>query len=283
MPDTNSVQNNIGVVRALSNEMAAFLNGLPDDVWKDADRFASGCQSWKVGDVISHLIDQANQTTLSIERAIRGSTAPPLGYKSVTVEASDQRLQELRVAFDEDMFPEFNASCLRFNQKLVSLESDHHDLEAWHPSGIRSVSRLVEYRVLELAVHGWDIKYAFDRNAPLSPTAMPFLMNFSEQWLQSAFRGAKDLDSPVRLRFDLDTADGYDLTIRTDGFALEPATTDKPDVLFKVTPSDYILLLMGRLPIQRSVRRGRIQLEGNDELAYKFTEWFGPVHTTDLI
>jgi uncharacterized protein (TIGR03083 family) len=283
MPDINSVQKNINVVRALSNEMAAFLNALPPDVWKDADRFASGCERWKVGDVISHLIDQANQTTLSIERAVRGSIAPPLGYKSLTHEESDRQLVELRVAFDEDMFPEFNASCLRLNQKLVSLEPDQHNLEAWHSSGIRSVSRLVEYRVLELAVHGWDVKYAFDRNAPLSPTAMPFLMNFSGQWLQSAFRGAQNLESPVRLRFDLGDADGYDLTVRTDGFALEPSTADDPDVLFEVAPSDYILLLTGRLSLRRSVRRGRIQLEGDDDLAYKLTDWFGPVHTTDLI
>ena len=117
MTGTSGVQKNIDVVRTLSNEMAAFLNGLPADVWKDADRFASGCEGWKVGDVISHLIDQANQTTLSIERALRGSTSPPLGYKTVTADESDQRLQELRVAFDEDMFPEFNASCLRLNQK----------------------------------------------------------------------------------------------------------------------------------------------------------------------
>ena len=171
MPDTNSVQKNIGIVRALSNETAAFLHTLPDDVWRDPDRFASGCENWKVGDVIAHLIDQANHTTLSIERALRGSAAPPLGHRPLTPDEANQQLIELRAAFDEDLFPEFNASCLRLNRLLVGLEPDQYDLDAWHASGVRSVARLIEYRALELAVHGWDVGYAFDRDASLSPSA----------------------------------------------------------------------------------------------------------------
>ena len=283
MPDTNSVQKNIGIVRALSNETAAFLHTLPDDVWRDPDRFASGCESWKVGDVIALLIDQANHTTLSIERALRGSAAPPLGHRPLTPDEANQQLIELRAAFDEDLFPEFNASCLRLNRLLVGLEPDQYDLDAWHASGVRSVARLIEYRALELAVHGWDVRYAFDRDASLSPSAVPFLLAWLQAWLRAAFRGADDLRSPVRLRFDLDTSESYDLVMEDGGFTLEPSTSsDGADVTLVVSVSDYILLLMGRLPIRRSVRRGRVQLEGSAESAYKLAEWFGPVHTTTL-
>ena len=282
MPDTNSVQENIGIVRALSNETAAFLHSLPDDVWRDPDRFASGCDNWKVGDVVSHLIDHANQATLSIERALRGSAAPPLGFRPLTPKESDQQLIELRTAFDEDLFPEFNASCLRLNRLLVGLEPKQHELDAWHASGIRRVARLIEYRALELAVHGWDVKYAFDRNASINPSAHPFLLGWLNQWLRLAFQGAGDLKTPVSLRFDLDTSESYDLSIETDGFTLGPSTSEAPDVTLAVGVSDYLLLLMGRLPLRRSVRRGRVQLEGDPEIAYELATWFGPVHATDL-
>ena len=71
MPDIDRIKGNINLVRILSNEVAAFLYKLPDDVWRDPTRFASGCKNWNVSDVISHLIDQANHTTLSIDRAIK--------------------------------------------------------------------------------------------------------------------------------------------------------------------------------------------------------------------
>ena len=282
MPDTNSVQENIDIVRALSNETAAFLNTLPDAVWRDPDRFASGCENWNVGDVIAHLIDQANHTTLSVERALRNDIAPPLGYRPLTPDEANQQLFELRIAFDEDLFPEFNASCLRLNRLLAGLEPEHYDFDAWHASGVRSVARLIEYRALELAVHGWDLKYAFDRSASLSPSAVPFLMAWLEAWLGAAFRGADNLESPVRLRFDLYTSESFDLVVEDDGFTLEPSTSHEANVAIYVSVNDYILLLTGRLPMRRMVRRGRVRLEGNEDLAYKLGDWFGPVHTTTL-
>lgn len=282
MPDASRAKENIGIIRALSNETAAFLHSLPDDVWRDPERFASGCQNWKVSDVISHLIDHASRTTLSIERAIRGNSAPLPGYRPLTPEESDEQLIELRTAFDEDMFPEFNASCLRLNRLLVGLESNQYDFDAWHVSGVRSVARLIEYRTLELAVHVWDVKYAFDRNASLSPSAIPFLIGWLEQWLRTSFREADGLDSPVRLRFSLNTSDSYDLSVESGGFTLESSTSVDADVTLAVSVSDYILVLMGRLPVLRSARRGRIQLDGNAEIAYKLAEWFGSVHASDL-
>ncbi|MDP6455033.1 MAG: maleylpyruvate isomerase family mycothiol-dependent enzyme [SAR202 cluster bacterium] len=283
MPDSRSVQENIGIVRALSNETAAFLHSLPADVWRDPDRFASGCQNWKVGDVIAHLVDHANRTTLSIERALRGSVAPPPGYRPLTPEEADQQLVELRTAYDEDLFPEFNASCLRLNRLLVGLEAEQYDLEAWHPGGIRSAARLIEYRALELSIHEWDAQYAFDRQASLSLSAIPFLMGWVEQWLRAAFQGADDLASSVRLRFDIDSSESYDLTIENSSFSLGHSAFDDADVTLALSASDYILALTGRLPVRRLARRGRIQVDGNAELAYQLTDWFGAVHAITML
>ncbi|MCH7801073.1 MAG: SCP2 sterol-binding domain-containing protein, partial [Chloroflexi bacterium] len=66
------------------------------------------------------------------------------------------------------------------------------------------------------------------------------------------------------------------------GFTLEPSTSDKANVTLSVSASDYILLLTGRLPMRRMVRRGRVRLEGDEDLAYMLGDWFRPVHTTTL-
>ena len=123
MADPSTVRQNIQTIRALSNDLAGFLHTLPDDVWRDPDTYASACAGWKVADVVTHLITVAGMKTMSVQRALRGSASPPMGYKRKSAEERFQELVGLREAFYEDIFYEFNASCLRLNSLLVSLEA----------------------------------------------------------------------------------------------------------------------------------------------------------------
>ena len=277
MVDSATVKQNIQTIRALSNDLAGFLHTLPDDVWRDPDTYASACAEWKVADVVTHLITIAGMKTMSIQRALRGDSSPPMGYQR---KSTDERLQELvnlREAYYEDIFYEFNASCLRLNSLLVELEPDQYDLAAWHPARVMDVSRLIELRLMELAVHAWDIRYVFDRIAKINPAAVTFLKGWLPNWLRASFRNPSDLEDSVTFRFDLaDSEDeAYDLKVRADSFSLEPAelSTDF-DVVITLDSSAYILFLMGRINLRRSVQRRQIGLEGDMETAAKFSEWF---------
>ena len=277
MADTAKVEQNIQTVRALSNDLAGFLHTLPDDVWRDPDTYASACADWKVADVVTHLITIAGMKTMSIQRALRGDSSPPMGYQR---KSADERLQELvnlREAYYEDIFYEFNASCLRLNSLLVGLEPDQYDLPAWHPARAMDVSRLIELRVMELAIHAWDIRYVFDRSARISPVAVPFLKGWVPNWLRASFRKPADLEDSVTFRFNLSDSEdeAHDLRVCAESFTLEPAdpSTDA-NVAITLDSSAYILFLMGRVNLRRSVRRRQIGLEGDMEAAAKFSEWF---------
>lgn len=274
-----SVHQNIQLVRALSNEMAAFLRTLPDAVWRNAEQYASACERWTMADVVAHLIDGANDYGLSVRRAIDGSVAPPLGHRSLSTDERTAQVVALRTAFDEDLFPEFNASCLRLNRLLVDLTPEQHALPVWHSAGTLRVSRLIELRVVELAVHAWDVRCGIERSATLSPAAVPFLKGNLSTWLEGAFRPDDGVGSPIRFRYVLSDSDGeaYDLVVTGDGFDLRQADSEAADVTFICDTDSFLLLLMGRLPIRRSVRRGRIVLEGDLEVAARFDEWFAPV------
>ena len=277
MADSATVKQNIQTVRALSNDLAGFLHTLPDDVWRDPDTYASACSQWKVADVVTHLITIAGMKTMSIQRALRGNASPPMGYKRKSAEERLQELVNLREAYYEDIFYEFNASCLRLNSLLVELEPVQYDLAAWHPARVMDVSRLIELRLMELAVHGWDIRYGFDRNAKINPAAVPFLKGWLPNWLRASFRKPADLEDSVTLRFNLtDSDDGvHDLRVRADSFSLEPADPSAgADVAISLDSSAYILFLMGRVNLRRSVRRRQIGLEGDMAVAAKFGEWF---------
>ena len=277
MVDSATVKQNIQTIRDLSNDLAGFLHTLPDDVWRDPDTYASACDQWKVADVVTHLITISNMKTMSIQRALKGDSSPPMGYHR---KSTDERLQELvnlREAYYEDIFYEFNASCLRLNGLMVGLEPDQYDLPAWHPARVMDVSRLIELRAMELAVHAWDIRYVFDRSAKINPVAVPFLKGWLPNWLRASFRNPSDLEDSVTFRFDLSDSEdeAYDLKVRADSFSLEPAelSTDS-NVVITLDSSAYILFLMGRINLRRSVQRRQIGLEGDMETAAKFSEWF---------
>ena len=275
MPTT--ISQKIQIVRALSNDLAGFLYTLPEDVWRDADVYASACDSWNMADVVAHMIDISIMLTMSIERAITGSVSPPMGYRQLTPEERVQSVISLRDAYDEDLFPEFNTSCLRLNRLIAELEPDQYDLPAWNPAGVLTVEQIIEIRALELAVHGWDIRYGIDRSAAINPIAIPILKGWVHRWLRAGFRPSRDLDTEVRLRFILSDADNeaHDLTVRSGDFKLHAADLSADaHATLQLDSSSYILFLMGRLPLRRNVRRGRIAIEGNQATAERFSEWF---------
>ena len=269
----------VNLVRELSNGLAAHIHTLPDDVWRNAAQYGSPCADWKLADVITHLVVGANMLSLSIARALKGQTSPPMGYRSLAGEDATADLVSLRETYNEDLFPEFNASCKRLSNVLVSLDADAMDEPAFHPAGEMPVSRLVDIRALELAVHGWDIRYAFDRSTALPDSALPFLREWLPNWLSAAFRAGEPLDAPVTYRFALtdEGAAARDVVVRGDGFSVEDAGDEPADVTFACDTDTFLLFCMGRLPFARSVRRGRLSFEGDEAAAARFTEWFGPV------
>ncbi len=277
MSDSTNVTQNIQTVRALSNDLAGFLHTLPDDVWRDPDTYASACAQWKTADVVTHLITIANMKTMSVQRALRGNSSPHMGYRRASAEERLQELVNLREAYYEDIFYEFNASCLRLNSLLVGLEPDQLHLAAWHPARVMDVSRLVELRLMELAIHAWDIRYGFDRNARINPAALPFLKEWLPNWLRASFRKPTGIEDAVTFRFALTDSENEarDLKVRADSFSLAPADLSAhADVTLSLDSSAYVLFLMGRINLRRSVRRRRVKFEGDMEVAEKFSEWF---------
>ena len=47
-----------------------------------------------------------------------------------------------------------------------------------------------------------------------------------------------------------------------------------PDVIFSCDSNTYILLCMGRIKLERSLRRGTIVVDGDESLAEQFTNYF---------
>ena len=195
MSDVQQVRERIQLVRGLSNEMAAYMHTLPDNIWRDPDVYASACEGWKIADVITHLILGANVFGLSITNAVKGIVEPPMGWtRPASPEQGMERLVDTRNAIHEDLFYDFNASCKRFNTIMLELDESSYSLPTWHPYFVISVDRLIDIRASELALHFWDIRYPIDRSAKLSARAVPFLLDFVWRWLRTGFQQREPLD-----------------------------------------------------------------------------------------
>ena len=279
MTEPDEVKSHIQLMRDLSNELAAYLYTLPDDVWRDAERYASACDQWKMADVVSHLILEGQANFQSIERALKGHTSPPMGYHHLEGQEKVDRVRLVRVAYDEDLFPEFNTSCRRLNSLLASLGPDQHHTPTWHVQSVMPVSELIEHRIVELAVHGWDVRYGLDRSAGMSQKAVPFLIGWMERWLPTAFQRGNDTEKPIVYRFRLNdpVTESCDVVIRDGKIQIQSSDDAEASVTFHCDTDTYILFGMGRLPFARSVRRGRLSFDGDEALASKFTEWFKPI------
>ena len=279
MSNPETVKANIQLVRSLSNELAGYLYTLPEDIWRDAETYASACEMWKVADVVTHLISGALMYSLSLESALQGDPSPPMGYRRQSATEDIESLISMRSTLGEDLFFEFNVTCSRLNNLLASLGPDDNETMVWHPARIIPASRLIDYRVLELAVHGWDIRYGLDRSATLSPGAVPFLKDWMWRWFRAGFQRNDAFQPPIRYRFQLTEPDrdSYDVVITGDDFRLNPSEDVQADVTFRCDEDTYILFGMGRLPFARSVRRGRLSYDGDEQVAARFTDWFKPL------
>ena len=279
MSDSDNVREYLRIVRALSNELAGYLHSLPDDVWRDADRFGSGCDEWKVADVVTHLIMDAVQQTLTVGNALKGDASSPVGYRHRTPEERIQDVITMRNTVHEDLFPEFNTTCGQLNGLLASFKQTEYGTAVWYPGGVMPVSELIQDRAVELAIHGWDIRYGMDSTAKISDSAVPFLKEWMGRRFQIGHQIADAPSKPVKYRFQLDdpVSESYDLLIGAGELSFGPSDDESADVTFRSDTNTYLLFAMGRLPFARSVRRGRLSYDGDEGLASRFVDLLRPL------
>ncbi len=279
IPAASTEEEHIQLVRRLSNELAADLHSMPSDIWRDAERYPSGCGQWNLADVVAHLIYGALGQAMVIRRALRAELSPPMAYLPLPGPDGVDHVVRLREVYGEDLIPEFNATCKALNSIFVELAEESYRLPAWTHSGESSISALIDERAVELAIHGWDIRYGVDRWARLSELAVPFVKAWAQESIAARFRSGSAPAQPVTYRFLLEDApaDSRDVMISEDRVRIAPPSTRDADVTFRCDANAYLLLLVGRLPFSRYIRRGRLAVAGDEILAKRFPDWFRPL------
>ena len=139
------------------------------------------------------------------------------------------------------------------------------------------MASLVNLRLTEVAMHGWDIRASFNPQASLSEESLPVLVTTIPRVVSRVFRPDAKRTRTVRYRFHMSEplSATTDIVLNTDGASVASVSqTDAADVTFHCDTASAILVMFGRLSLADAIAEGRVQVEGEQELAIAFGQGF---------
>ena len=225
--------------------LESFLQTLsPDDLTQH-----SACEGWTVADVVGHLIERGRPIPDQIERGLQGDLSPTPGISDAPPASEDQfrlDLDQAAVSLRKELGPglltEFGRVNREFDRVLQLVQPEDWDKLCYHRLRPETVRSKVDIRIAELAMHEWDIHWAFDPNAALVEDSLPGLVGASGRAVRRAFRPDPSREVEVRYRFLLSGpgAESVDVVLAPEGAGFElESTTPEPDVVFRCSSDTY--------------------------------------------
>ena len=266
------------LIAAEASNLGAFLAGLDREGWSRD----SACGEWMVGDVVAHLTQGAYNWASGISRAVEGDANSPAGQRALrpgergSETTAQQAIDYRQRTGEEELLKSFTDGYQQLNQLLSGLRVEDWEKPCFHRRGIMPIHEYVALRLQELAIHGWDIRSAFDASSAVAEEPMPVLVGRVPRWLTNTFSPDPGLRTPLRFRFDVSGPVPVleDVLVKQNGFILEPIADVPADVTFRCGTGTYLLLIYGRLNQDRAIKAGSLEIDGNPELAAIFGSLF---------
>lgn len=267
------------ILLAETHRLEDYLTRLSKEDWIHP----TACSEWCVADVVAHLARNSRNTAPRISRALQGDASPDdlsprRALGSVDPVSMAQRTIASRKGFGEPdaILPEFLAANIDLRQTLSIVGPGDWDKPVYREAGPEPISNMVDVKIAELSLHGWDIRSQFDPSAALSPEAVPVMVERIAQrpkWW-SFKQGASPL--PIRYRFEVATPAPYlaDVVVTEVDQYMEVASDKKADVIFRCDGETYVMLMYGRVAPSHVLNDARLSFEGGQMLVTTFADCF---------
>jgi hypothetical protein len=221
--------------------------------------------------------------TSMMRRGLQGDASPPEGLPvagALRAPAVTDVVHQLMLAtkqqVGEQLVPAFHAAYEEIDQFLARLDAADGDKLCYHPGALVPVSGFVDLRLMELYVHGWDMRSRLEPPAHLPPESWPVLLDLLPRFLGYMVVPASQEAEGRRYRFALaeGVADVRDLVVEGGTLRLEAAGQMHAQVTFTCDTESFLLLMWGRLALETAIAAGQISIEGDHRLAADFGRWY---------
>jgi uncharacterized protein (TIGR03083 family) len=269
MPTEIDVEGCLHAIDETSAELELEIRALPADVWTGP----TNCPPWRVNDLVGHVVDSGHRFAASIRRGLAGSVDPPTG--------SDARLSGMAALADGN--PATAASALReitdeFASLYAGLDEDGLSAICYHRRGDRPVRWYAAHRLVEVALHSWDLQLSLHRQ-PVLPEHVAGLV------LPTLLESNAPLMYAAGLSEDRGNGERYSLAVDGDPNAswlmtfypdqLVTRREDAPaDVTLIAAAADLVLLVYGRAELPVLTGSGHLHLNGDRALADRLPRLF---------
>ena len=264
------------VIRS-GKRIEGFLNSIADHELS----LQSACEAWTVADVIAHLIERGRPIPEQIERGLAGDLTPTPGTTDDPPVSEEQfaldlneRAVALRRALGSSLLEEFARVNREFERVLGSVGHDDWEKLCYHRLRPETVRSKVDIRIAELAMHEWDVRWAFDHEASLAEESLLGLVNASGRAVRRAFRAEGSRTRSIRYRFSLTGAwpSTVEIVLRAEGASFSTGASETPDVEFQCSAATYAMIIFGRWKLDAVLNAGLISVSGNARWTEEFIE-----------
>ena len=276
-PTAPNMQETIALLRSESDALAEFLASLDTVGWGRQ----SACDAWTVADAAAHIAQGSQGSSVALVRARSGDPSPPEGSR--LLEAGDRASEptaERAIAFSagkeaSELLQAYRDGADLLVHTVTELQPEDWEKPSFHRRGIIPVHENVTRRIQEIAIHGWDIRSAFDPASEISEAGAQEIATVAHRWLGVCFVPL-DGGPSARFRFEVSGPNPFseDVVLDGDSFRFEPAGDNAPDVTFRANTSAYVLLVYGRLDISSGSTPVQLEIDGPLEKALLFTQSF---------
>jgi len=221
--------------------------------------------------------------TNMIRRGLQGDTSPPDGLPDagafrapVVADVVHQLMVATKEQLGDQLLSAFNATYDEMDALLASLGPSDWNQPCYHPGAVIPVSGFVNLRLMELYVHGWDMRSRLEPTVHLPPESWPVLLDLLPHFLSYMVVPTSEDPQSLCYRFVLseNMANSTDLVVADGTICLMAAGHSSAHATFACDTETFLLLMWGRLAFDTAIAEGRLSITGNHSPAADFGRWY---------
>jgi uncharacterized protein (TIGR03083 family) len=210
----------------------------------------TACESWRVKDVIGHIVDTTEGYFAAFDTARSGSEAAPAHGLVVMHELAGASARAFGDLSQQEMMARARADLDKMMGILEPLTEEEwsglmvpHSYMGPVPAFVYAGGQLMDY-----GVHTWDIRQGTGRAHALSADTADLLVPFMFIIWQSTIRADADL-SPFTIGIRVTGRNGGDtrVSISDQGMSYEPGSIDDLPAMLEFDPGSLVLTAFGRV------------------------------------